>query len=96
MWDAPSNTCVDWLDDGEFLASTHIDMAGINLWSDRTFYQTVHMDGTHPPMEPAQMDDPAPIAETSEGELEDIPSRAIPKTFAVTQDDKDEIKMMMI
>jgi U3 small nucleolar RNA-associated protein 21 len=40
------------------------------------------MDGAHPPTEPAQMDDPVPIAETSEGEAEDTPSRLAPETFA--------------
>jgi U3 small nucleolar RNA-associated protein 21 len=102
VWDVPTNTCVDWLGfhtpptsltvspTGEFLATTHIGKIGISLWSDRTFYQTVHMDGAHPPTEPAQMDDPVPIAETSEGDVEDIRSRLAPKTFASALVDDDD------
>lgn len=75
VWDVPTNTCVDWLSfhspptsltvspTGEFLATTHVNKVGISMWSDRSFYQTVHMDGAHPPTEPAKMDDPAPVAE---------------------------------
>jgi U3 small nucleolar RNA-associated protein 21 len=81
VWDVPTNTCVDWLGfhtpptsltvspTGEFLATTHVDKISITLWSDQTFYHTVHMDGAHPPTEPTQMDNPVPIAETSTIEL---------------------------
>lgn len=76
VWDVPTNSCVDWLSfktpptsltispTGEFLATTHTDKLGISLWSDRSFYQTIHVDGSKPLLHPASMDDPAPIAET--------------------------------
>ena len=76
VWDVPTNTCVDWLGfrtpptsltvspTGEFLATTHAGKLGISLWSDRSFYQTVHVDGAASLLEPARMDDPMPIAET--------------------------------
>jgi U3 small nucleolar RNA-associated protein 21 len=79
VWDVPTNHCVDWLafqtaptsitvsPTGEFLATTHADRLGISMWSDRTFYQTVYLDTSKPPEEPAQMNDPVPIAETMEG-----------------------------
>jgi U3 small nucleolar RNA-associated protein 21 len=75
VWDVPTNACIDWLGfktpptsltvspTGEFLATTHNEKLGISLWSDRSFFQTVHVDGATSPMEPARMDDPAPIAE---------------------------------
>jgi U3 small nucleolar RNA-associated protein 21 len=75
VWDVPTNSCVDWLSfgspptsltispTGEFMATTHTGQLGISVWSDRSFYQTVHVDGT-PLAEPARMDDPAPISES--------------------------------
>jgi U3 small nucleolar RNA-associated protein 21 len=75
VWDVPTNACVDWLGfstsptsltispTGEYLATTHTGKLGISLWSDRSFFQTVHVDGTSTPASPARMDDPAPIAE---------------------------------
>lgn len=79
VWDVPTNHCVDWMGfrtaptsitvspTGEFLATTHADRLGISLWSDRTYYQTVFLDASKPPQEPIQMDDPVPIAETTDG-----------------------------
>jgi U3 small nucleolar RNA-associated protein 21 len=76
VWDVPTNTCVDWMKfdssvtslalspTGEFLATTHAGKLGIHLWSDKSFYQTTHVDGVSP-SEPTLMDDPIPIAETS-------------------------------
>jgi len=101
VWDVPTNTCVDWLGfltpptsltvspTGEFLATTHADKVGISLWSDRTFYQTVHMDGAHPPTEPARMDDPAPIAETADGDKDVTQSRHVAKSFSKAKSDRD-------
>jgi len=75
VWDVPTNSCVDWLafdtpptsltvsPTGEFLATTHSAKLGISLWSDRSFYQTVHVDGTLALKAPSRMDDPAPVAE---------------------------------
>jgi len=75
VWDVPTNSCVDWLSfdtpptsltvspTGEFLATTHTGKLGISLWSDRSFYQTVHVDGTLALSVPSRMDDPAPVAE---------------------------------
>ena len=83
VWDVPTNSCVDWLcfdtppssltvsPTGEFLATTHTGKLGISLWSDRSFYQTVHVDGTLTLSEPSRMDDPAPIAEVENIEKED-------------------------
>jgi U3 small nucleolar RNA-associated protein 21 len=76
VWDVPTNSCVDWMSfdtpptsltvspTGEFLATTHTGKLGISLWSDRSFYQTVHVDGTLALSAPSRMDDPAPVAET--------------------------------
>jgi U3 small nucleolar RNA-associated protein 21 len=75
VWDVPTNSCVDWLGfktpptsltvspTGEFLATTHTGKLGISLWSDRSFYQTIHVDGSASPAAPSSMDDPAPVAE---------------------------------
>lgn len=75
VWDVPTNSCVDWLGfgspptsltvspTGEFLATTHTGKLGLSLWSDRSYYQTIHVDGSKPLDAPASMDDPAPIAE---------------------------------
>ena len=75
VWDVPTNSCVDWMSfdtpptsltvspTGEFLATTHVGKLGISMWSDRSFYQTVHVDGTLALTEPSRMDDPAPVAE---------------------------------
>jgi U3 small nucleolar RNA-associated protein 21 len=75
VWDVPTNSCVDWLGfktpptsltvspTGEFLATTHTGRLGISLWSDRSFYQTIHVDGSKSLDFPAKMDEPAPLAE---------------------------------
>ncbi len=80
VWDVPTNSCVDWMSfdtpptsltvspTGEFLATTHKGKLGISLWSDRSFYQTVHVDGTIALLEPSRMDDPAPVAEADNDE----------------------------
>ena len=75
VWDVPTNTCVDWMTfasaptalslstTGEFLATAHQGKLGISLWCDRSFFQTVHLDGANPPSKPYQMDEPAAVAE---------------------------------
>ena len=80
VWDVPTNSCVDWLGfrtpptsltispTGEFLATTHTGKLGISLWSDRSFYQTIHVDGSKTLDSPARMDEPAPVAETENKE----------------------------
>ncbi|CAJ1942734.1 unnamed protein product [Cylindrotheca closterium] len=80
VWDVPTNSCVDWLGfntaptsltispTGEFLATTHYGKLGISMWSDRSYYQAVHADGAAAMKAPAQMDDPAPLAEVENSE----------------------------
>ena len=75
VWDVPTNTCVDWMTfasaptaltlstTGEFLATAHQGRLGISLWCDRSFFQTVHLNGAEPPSTPFQMDEPAAAAE---------------------------------
>ncbi len=82
VWDVPTNTCVDWMKfdspvtslalrpTGEFLATTHAGKLGIHLWSDKSFYQTTHIDGIAP-SEPTLMDDPVPIAEVGSSAEDD-------------------------
>lgn len=79
VWDVPTNTCVDWLafttpptslslsTTGEFLATAHQDRLGISLWCDRSFFQTVHINGAQPPSKPFYMDEPAVAAEEEDG-----------------------------
>lgn len=76
VWDVPTNKCVDWLGfkaaptsltispTGEYLATTHAGKLGISIWSDKSYYRTVHVDGADL-TEPARMDEPVPIADTS-------------------------------
>lgn len=83
VWDVPTNTCVDWLGfsspptsltlspTGEYLATTHTGRLGISLWSDRSFYQTVHVDGSMSLSVPASMDDPAPVAEDDKDDVDE-------------------------
>jgi U3 small nucleolar RNA-associated protein 21 len=75
VWDVPTNTCVDWMSfaspptslalstTGEFLATSQQGRLGISLWCDRSFFQTVYLDGAHPPTSPFFMDEPASVAE---------------------------------
>jgi WD40 repeat protein len=70
VWDVPTNKCVDWLafktpptsltisPTGQYLATTHVGKVGISLWSDKSFYETVHIDGEDL-LKPAYMDEPA-------------------------------------
>jgi U3 small nucleolar RNA-associated protein 21 len=78
VWDVPTNHCVDWMafetaptsltvsPTGEFLATTHADRIGISMWSDKSFYQTVFIDGARAPQQPSQMNNPVPIAEVAD------------------------------
>jgi len=75
VWDVPTATCVDWMrfstaptsvalsPTGEYMATTHANKVGIGLWCDRSFFQTVHLDGGRILSEPARMNDPVPLAE---------------------------------
>ena len=104
VWDVPTNNCVDWLGfqtaptsitvspTGEFLATTHADRLGISLWSDRTYYQTVFLDTSKPPDQPIQMDDPVPIAETTDGSSSELMLQAFAESTPddVEADEKEE------
>lgn len=82
VWDVPTATCVDWMrfstpptsvtlsPTGEYMATTHLNKVGLGLWCDRSFFQTVHLDGGSTLAEPAKMDDPVPLAEDEETEEE--------------------------
>ena len=82
VWDVPTNKCVDWLafkspptsltisPTGQYLATTHVGKVGINLWSDKSFYETVHMNGEEL-TQPAYMDEPTPIDDTAVGAVKD-------------------------
>ena len=77
VYDVPTNTCVDWMrfqsaptsltvsPTGEFLATTHVGQRGISVWSDRSFYQTVHVDKASL-SQPVNMDQPIPISENAD------------------------------
>ena len=85
MWDIPTSTCVDWMSfespptsltvspTGEFLATTHSKSLGISLWSDRSFYQTIHTDGKYIDR-PYAMDEPVPLTDSWEAESERVSS----------------------
>ncbi|GKY99253.1 hypothetical protein MPSEU_000880600 [Mayamaea pseudoterrestris] len=72
VFDVPTNACIDWLSfksaptsltispTGEYLATTHHDRVGICVWSDRSYYQTIHMDSLYS-TEPVRMDEPTPM-----------------------------------
>jgi U3 small nucleolar RNA-associated protein 21 len=76
IWDVPTNKCVDWLafkapptaltisPTGEYLATTHVGKVGISMWSDKSFYQTVHIDGTDL-TSPIHMDEPVPMGDST-------------------------------
>jgi U3 small nucleolar RNA-associated protein 21 len=105
VWDVPTNSCVDWLGfntpptsltvspTGEFLATTHNGKLGISLWSDRSFYQTAHVDGAAALVVPAKMDDPAPLAEveSSEEERDNVLKRILtPAKIDAAKDEENE------
>eukprot|EP00977_Amphora_coffeiformis_P004058 scaffold806_cov142-Amphora_coffeaeformis.AAC.1 len=89
MWDIPTSACVDWMSfdspptsltvspTGEFLATTHAKSLGICLWSDRSFYQTIHTDGKYIDR-PYAMDDPVPLADSWETESKPVSSSEAP------------------
>lgn len=82
VWDVPTNTCVDWLSfetpptsltispTGEFMATSHTGKLGLSVWSDRSFYQTVNVDGARELTRPFRMDEPRPLAEVWESSKE--------------------------
>lgn len=102
VWDVPTNSCVDWLSfdtpptsltvspTGEFLATTHTGKLGISLWSDRSFYQTVHVDGTLALSAPSRMDDPAPVAEEENADDDINASKNILNSLSSGADDEKE------
>ena len=79
VWDVPTNACVDWLafaspptsiavsPTGEFLATTHTDQLGLSIWSDKSYYQTVHL-GTTALDSPIQMHKPIPVSDGGDAE----------------------------
>ena len=102
VWDVPTNSCVDWMSfdtpptsltvspTGEFLATTHTGKLGISLWSDRSFYQTVHVDGTLALTEPSKMDDPAPVAEVDNDDDTDDTKKLLKSLSSGTGGEKQE------
>ena len=104
VWDVPTNCCVDWLGfdtpptslaispTGEFLATTHIGKLGLSVWSDRSFYQTVNVNGAKELVQPCFMDEPRPIAEvweTTHGDGGNVPSLT-PANLAVGDEDTED------
>jgi len=102
VFDVPTNACVDWLSfkapptsmtvspTGEFLATTHSGRLGISIWSDRSYYQTVQVDGSHIDR-PALMDDPVPLAENRSSSGPTTSSAGIqPKTASGPDVDADD------
>lgn len=108
VWDVPTNTCVDWMTfasaptaltlstTGEFLATAHEGRLGISLWCDRSFFQTVHLNGAEPPSKPYQMDEPAAAAEQEDEDslaqrvLDDRTSAFIFSSKSTGKSDKTE------
>jgi U3 small nucleolar RNA-associated protein 21 len=105
VWDVPTNSCIDWLGfsspptsltvspTGEFLATTHAGKLGISLWSDRSFYQTVYVDGAQPLLSPARMDDPVPIAEVEgDGQDRQMPLSRTLSLSAKRSDEEEDLE----
>ena len=110
VWDVPTSSCVDWLtfstpplsltlsSTGEFLATAHMGRLGISLWCDRSFFQTVHLDGTNPPKEPIQMDEPSIVVEDedpSHSALTSLTSNNVFQTSSnkVSDNETDDISL---
>lgn len=86
IWDVPTGSCIDWLSfqspptsltlssTGEFLVTAHDDSVGLSVWCDKSFFHQVVLDGT-PPLKPAKMELPCPMAEVSAVIGEEIRSR---------------------
>jgi U3 small nucleolar RNA-associated protein 21 len=101
VWDVPTNNCVDWLGfksavtsvavspTGEFLATTHQGQLGINIWSDRSYYQTVHFDSTVL-TSPVAMDDPTPLSQLSEKRTSDSTDDIVDETSRVNVDASED------
>ena len=105
VWDVPTATCVDWMrfstaptsltlsPTGEYMATTHLNKVGLGLWCDRSFFQTVHLDGGSTLAEPAKMEDPVPLAEdeaTEEERLEADFAAAFNISSAQNQPDEED------
>lgn len=81
VWDVPTHTCVDWLlfksvptsltlsPTGEFLATSHEGKVGMSLWCDRTFFESVAVDGSAMIEEPCIMDEPQFVVEDEEDKI---------------------------
>ena len=69
---------------GEFLATSHAGRLGISLWCDKSFFRMVLLDGT--PSEPAKMNEPQPVAECEQEEVEQSLSISMPRSVAVKDD----------
>jgi len=103
VWDVPTNKCIDWLSfdspptsltvspTGEFLATSHANKLGLSIWSDKTYYQRVSIDGAKELSKPFCMDQPNPIAEVTEifGE-NSKDSIQTPREAVQSTSDKDE------
>ncbi|CAB9522538.1 RNA-associated protein 21 homolog [Seminavis robusta] len=102
VWDVPTNTCIDWLGfetpptsltvspTGEFLATSHMGKLGLSIWSDRSFYQTVNVNGAKELEEPFRMDEPKPIAEVWEQSDDPVEKAELPKLLkALAEKDGD-------
>jgi len=87
VWDVPTGQCVDWLEfakaptsvscsaTSEFLATTHADELGVSVWADKSFYQTVYVNGAVE--RPTKMSEPeAVVEELDEGVGAEATSRA--------------------
>jgi len=105
VWDVPTNTCVDWLSfqsaptsitvspTGEYLATTHANKLGICIWSDKSYYQTVHLDGVDA-TEPARMDEPMPMADNAEPGVKPASATLTSgKTDTASDDEEEDSKM---
>ncbi len=74
---------------GEFLATSHVGRLGISLWCDKSFFRMVLLDGT--PTEPAQMNEPCPVAECEQEEaINYAPSRLAKRDFLCVADTSGE------
>ena len=74
---------------GEFLATSHVGRLGISLWCDKSFFRMVLLDGT--PIEPAQMNEPCPVAECEQEEANnDFPARLAKRDIECIADSSGE------
>ena len=115
VWDVPTNCCVDWLafetpptslaisPTGEFLATTHMGKLGLSVWSDKSFYQTVNVNGAKELEQPSFMDEPRPIAEVWEQNTDDsgklsalVKGSTHEATVEASDDASDDLKVPVV